>query len=108
MSKLLGYVGAFACAVALTSCKDGSEPVAAQSAHPDFTMGSGSTSTLLGRGCAQESRLSFALREQRLQLQAAIRIARAQLRDQRASPLGRGVEQSVDERGELGPALRAV
>ena len=49
MSKLLGYVGAFACAVALTSCKDGSEPVAAQSAHPDFTMGSGSTSTLLGR-----------------------------------------------------------
>ena len=49
MSKLLGCVGAFACAVALTSCKDGSEPVVARTQTPDFTLGSGSTSTLLGR-----------------------------------------------------------
>ena len=49
MSKSLLSVGAFACAIALTACKDPSEPVAAHSEHPDFTMGSGSTSTLLGR-----------------------------------------------------------
>ena len=49
MSKLIGYVGAFACAVAFTSCRDNSEPVAAHSEHPDFTMGAGTTSTLLGR-----------------------------------------------------------
>ncbi len=50
MSNFLGSrVGALALAIVLTACKDGREPLGPGAKDPATTVGSGSTSTLLGR-----------------------------------------------------------
>jgi hypothetical protein len=59
----------------------------------------------LGCRAAEQRGLALAVRDQALELQSTLCIARAQRLDELGSPLGGRIEQRVHERRKLGPLL---